>query len=160
MVRSTRQSSTATGFFVPSTMTPVIVLNVRSTTLGVLSNQVGSPLLQTINTHPRSDGLDEGSRYLSSLDWTTSRHRSAAPGMGLAIRRCLGKPARSRATRTKSVTDCCRGWVWLSLPDLCNMRQDPAKYQEGDAPYTVYRTVLDGDDYLLNQRSSRLPALT
>ena len=143
----------APGFFVPGDDHQFIVLNVSEEDPWRAISHQFAHLFLNYNYPPTQRWFDEGfAEYLSSLRLDNKQAQIGSdPEWASPISEdVLGNQSEVRNS-PKSLTELLSGWVWLSLPDLFNMRHDPASYQEGTHRTLFYAQSWMVMHYILNK---------
>jgi len=143
----------APGFFVPGDDHQFIVLNVSEEDPWRAISHQFAHLFLNYNYPPTQRWFDEGfAEYLSSLRLDNKQAQIGSdPEWASPISEdVLGNQSEVRNS-PKSLTELLSGWVWLSLPDLFNMRHDPASYQEGTHHTLFYAQSWMVMHYILNK---------
>ncbi len=147
------RSISAPGFFVPGDDHQFIVLNVSEEDPWRAISHQFAHLFLNYNYPPTQRWFDEGfAEYLSSLRLDNKQAQIGSdPEWASPISEdVLGNQSEVRNS-PKSLTELLSGWVWLSLPDLFNMRHDPASYQEGTHHTLFYAQSWMVMHYILNK---------
>ena len=143
----------APGFFVPGEDHQFIVLNVsEEDSWRAIAHQFAH-LLLNYNYPPTQGWFDEGfAEYFSSLRLSDKQAEIGSdPELASPVSEdVLGNQSEVR-NPPKSLTELLSGWVWLSVPDLFNMRHDPDTYQEGTHHTLFYAQSWMVMHYLLNK---------
>ena len=143
----------APGFFVPGEDHQFIVLNVsEEDSWRAISHQFGH-LFLNYNYPSTQRWFDEGfAEYFSSLRLDNKQAQIGSdPELASPVTEdVLGNQSEVRNS-PKSLTELLSGWVWLSIPDLFNMRHDPTTYQEGTHHTLFYAQSWMVMHYILNK---------
>jgi tetratricopeptide (TPR) repeat protein len=143
----------AAGFFVPGEDHQFVVLNVsEEDSWRAISHQFGH-LFLNYNYPSTQRWFDEGfAEYFSSLRLDNKQAQIGSdPELASPVTEdVLGNQSEVRNS-PKSLTELLSGWVWLSIPDLFNMRHDPTTYQEGTHHTLFYAQSWMVMHYILNK---------
>jgi tetratricopeptide (TPR) repeat protein len=143
----------APGFFVPGEDHQFIVLNAsEEDSWRAISHQFGH-LFLNYNYPSTQRWFDEGfAEYFSSLRLDNKQAQIGSdPELASPVTEdVLGNQSEVRNS-PKSLTELLSGWVWLSIPDLFNMRHDPTTYQEGTHHTLFYAQSWMVMHYILNK---------
>jgi tetratricopeptide (TPR) repeat protein len=141
------------GFFIPGEDHQFIVLNVSEEDPWRAISHQFAHLLLNYNYPPTQGWFDEGfAEYFSSLRLDNKQAQIGSdPELASPVSEdVLGNQTEVR-NPPKSLTELLSGWVWLSLPDLFNMRHNPASYQEGTHHTLFYAQSWMVMHYILNK---------
>ncbi len=142
----------AAGFFVPGEDHQFIVLNAAEPDPWRAITHEFAHLFLNYNYPPTQGWFDEGfAEYFSSLRLDNKQVQigSDPESVSPVSEDLLGNQTEVR-NPPKSLTDLLGGWVWLSIPDLFNMRHDPG-YQEGTHRTLFYAQSWMVMHYILNK---------
>jgi tetratricopeptide (TPR) repeat protein len=134
------------GFFVPGEDHQFLVLNASEAEPWRAIQHQFAHMLLNFNYPPTQGWFDEGfAEYFSSLrlDNKQAQIGSDPELTSVVSEDVLGNPTQMR-NPPKSLTELLSGWVWLSLPDLFNMRHDPSTYQED-----THRTLFHAQSWMV-----------
>jgi tetratricopeptide (TPR) repeat protein len=143
----------APGFFVPGEDHQFIVLNVSQEDPWRAITHQFAHLLLNYNYPPTQRWFDEGfAEYFSSLRLSNKQAEIGSdPELASPVSEdVLGNQSEVRNS-PKSLTELLSGWVWLSVPDLFNMRHDPTSYEEGTHHTLFYAQSWMVMHYILNK---------
>src|ERR1700751_707266 len=147
------EPSSAPGFFVPGEDHQFFVLNVFEEDYYRAVAHDFAHLLLNYNYPPTPGWFDEGfAEYFSSIRLDNKQvELGSDPELGSPYKEdLLGNQSQQR-NPPKSLTELLSGWVWLSIPDLFNMRHDTWTYQEGTHRTLFYAQSWITMHYLINK---------
>jgi len=147
------QPISAPGFFVPGEDHQFIVLNVFEEDAWRAVTHDFAHLLLNYNYPPTQGWFDEGfAEYFSSIRLDNKQVEIGSdPELGLAYTEDILGNQNEVRNPSRSLTEVLGGWVWLSVPDLFNMRHDTSGYQEGTHRTLFYAQSWMVMHYLLNK---------
>jgi tetratricopeptide (TPR) repeat protein len=141
------------GFFVPGEDHQFIVLNVSEEDSWRATTHQFAHLLLKFNYPPTQGWFDEGfAEYFSSLRLDNKQASIGSdPELASTVSEdTLGNQVENRSPQ-KSLTELLSSWVWLSIPDLFNMRHNPVNYQEDTHRTLFYAQSWMVMHYILNK---------
>jgi len=143
----------ATGFFVPGEDRQFFVLNVSEDDPYRAVAHHFAHLLLNYNYPPTQGWFDEGfAEYFSSIRLDNKQvEMGSDPELGSPYKEDLFGNQSQQRNPPKSLTELLSGWVWLSIPDLFNMRHDTWTYQEGTHRTLFYAQSWITMHYLINK---------